>query len=94
MYCGNLESFERIDRMELISKGYLKKKKISCNKKEFFLRSIFSPHHNGNPPPKGIFMWEGIFIQGGNSFHSVFYIEKTCVRKSVGCAHITCSTAE
>lgn len=27
MYCGNLESFERIDRMELISKGYLKKKK-------------------------------------------------------------------
>lgn len=32
MYCGNLESFERIDRMELISKGYFKKKKLKKDK--------------------------------------------------------------
>lgn len=39
MYCGNWDSSERIERMELISKGYFLKiaeKKISYNKKEFF----------------------------------------------------------
>lgn len=61
MYCGNLESFEIIDRMELISKGYFIKnwKKISYNKKESFLKSIFLKKKKNTVLPKAFSSREG-----------------------------------